>query len=569
MPTVRAGKLPASLRVPENAEWSLSSGWHYKRPVDWLKNLEDKKQVHHRQALDFQGNPVDIQHVSGKYDDYIGFHAQQGPTETYNERIAYSDAAFDSDKLNGGSDIITVPQDPDKKLEGHIAKLEYAAKEKVMRVTFANGSVTSYFNFEHGIAGLLLRLAITGQTAGYYYHGRMSHVRHALGVEFWQLVRIRNQRTGSRYPFEYNKIESKYRVGFGNKHYLKISRALLDKIATSRQKGILENIQMFNPRKKDEVLMNVAMTDEEYAAFVDFVSHFENDGKTSLDDWVMQAGKAIYDKDKAALEDVTGSRTERAIDTREFFEDRVIAQLDVERGTATADEIALVSRYEKPGVKQEANLAQDILDDSADWAKKVQARVDAFKTSDEVAEVYTKMVNSGRIKPSNDTDAIDVQEDELMPVYRMAAKRGGDKEAYSMLNPSTGKIREPYLKPDEYSMASFFKTGKAALGSEGLRSWKHEKLPALYALTNAGNYWTPKRLTAIGKIIGAYSNLDGRIINEYNAYIRNKDWESALNFLKSHGRNTYYTDDKGIKKALGYRTFAQPNDFVRIPKEDR
>lgn len=102
--------------------------------------------------------------------------------------------------------------------EGHISKLEYSLLAGgdyggLLKVTFRNrGDAVIFFDVPPNVAGYLIRLGETMALAPSQYikvsssDGRVK-TRHMLGVEFWNLVRIRKQDGGdihsTRYAFAY------------------------------------------------------------------------------------------------------------------------------------------------------------------------------------------------------------------------------------------------------------------------------------------------------------------------------------------------------------------------------
>lgn len=89
---------------------------------------------------------------------------------------------------------------------GHIAAIEYSRFYQLLKVTFARGDVVIFYRVPAAVAGELLHFAETGQTSTNTFDGS---VRHVLGIRFWDLVRIRGTKHGSRYRFEYtDKMEA-------------------------------------------------------------------------------------------------------------------------------------------------------------------------------------------------------------------------------------------------------------------------------------------------------------------------------------------------------------------------
>lgn len=84
---------------------------------------------------------------------------------------------------------------------GHIARLEYNAICLLLKVTFLNrGDVVVFFNLPAQTAALLMLYARNNTMAPPDRNGRP---RHALGVEFWNLVRVRGTVHNTRFPFQY------------------------------------------------------------------------------------------------------------------------------------------------------------------------------------------------------------------------------------------------------------------------------------------------------------------------------------------------------------------------------
>ena len=85
---------------------------------------------------------------------------------------------------------------------GHIAAIEYSRFYQLLKVTFTRGDIVIYYRVPAAVAGELLHFAETGQTSTNTFDGS---VRHVLGIRFWDLVRIRGTKHGSRYRFEYTE----------------------------------------------------------------------------------------------------------------------------------------------------------------------------------------------------------------------------------------------------------------------------------------------------------------------------------------------------------------------------
>ena len=86
---------------------------------------------------------------------------------------------------------------------GHIKALTYNALYMLLMVEFTNrGDVCVFFNLPANVASTLMYLAKNDIMAPPDKHGRE---RHAVGVEFWNLVRVRGSIHNTRFPFQYTK----------------------------------------------------------------------------------------------------------------------------------------------------------------------------------------------------------------------------------------------------------------------------------------------------------------------------------------------------------------------------
>ena len=89
---------------------------------------------------------------------------------------------------------------------GHILYLEYNSDTQIARITFWDNSVVIYFRVPRQVFGELYTLAVSKTKATHTFNGSE---RHELGVRFWDLIRIRGSKHGSRYRFVYTS-ESGY-----------------------------------------------------------------------------------------------------------------------------------------------------------------------------------------------------------------------------------------------------------------------------------------------------------------------------------------------------------------------
>ena len=127
------------------------------------------------------------------YEAFIGFSAEEGIKGTIED---YIDEGFYSSE-----GLIEQPG------VGHIKNLYYSPSHKMMWADFrTDDAVVVYLYVPMPLFAELQALAISGATSINSFDGS---TRHVLGIRFWDLVRIRGQRYGSRYPFHY-QLEGNY-----------------------------------------------------------------------------------------------------------------------------------------------------------------------------------------------------------------------------------------------------------------------------------------------------------------------------------------------------------------------
>lgn len=136
---------------------------------------------------------------------------------------------------------------------GHILKLTYNAMYKSLMVEFTKrGDIVVFFNLPANVAALLLHHAENNDMAPPDKHGRE---RHAVGVEFWNLVRVRGHIHETRYPFQY-VVDKRTGGAFGRKEGTGATGAGTNKWVYT------EVPRTYKKWKKDENGKQVYKTDE-------------------------------------------------------------------------------------------------------------------------------------------------------------------------------------------------------------------------------------------------------------------------------------------------------------------
>lgn len=205
MAKVKAGPAPwssgykALAAKSRNAGFIPGRGWRKNVPDEWDRQPAKVKFKTVRNPLTGRSMKVPMQDISdyiqmmnnGAPDDQVlQFSAERG-LDIESGMAAYVEEAFDKKHKHYSIDGC-----------GHIKMLEYNVRRQVMRVSFVNNdSVCVFFRVPTSVFGELYHLAQTKVESRNTFD---SKVRHVLGIRFWDLVRIRGTKSGSRFRFTYS-----------------------------------------------------------------------------------------------------------------------------------------------------------------------------------------------------------------------------------------------------------------------------------------------------------------------------------------------------------------------------
>lgn len=435
----------------KNLEWDLSSGWGYKRPEDWDKGITRRK----RKLHDTNGNVYDVYYYPD-VDYHLGYSASGDQ-----ERLAIAQKAFDPENPIHGEVI-------SQKGCGHISQVEYAQKEKILRVTFTNnGAVCVFFDVPTAVAGELIHLAKSKRTR---HDGR-----HILGVRFWDYIRIRGTQHGAKYPFAYESHGTGTIVQGYGRHAVKLTaenaRALFgDDLRKLAKMRMLADI---DPNTE----YTIVLSDEEMDKY----------------------GKALNE-----------------LNTRD------------------------ISGYIKSGTSDKplVNLAEKLVDS-------MKSELETFKSD---AAIELQAYEDMGLQPAK----------ALKAALRDAADAddtGVVEQMLKTIDLRTGNVREI----QNYRQLKDFV--RSRYGKGVIKSWMQEHYPAEYARRFTGRVWKVQELIDI-----ANSTVDGNIeprhATTYKKFIQAKDWQGALNYLKTHKTSRTYKDINGREKKLTSVNYAGQYDTV-------
>jgi len=507
--TTKTGRNRARL-TSGHLEWDLTEGWHAKRQRGWIGKGKKSGLVEKVRRTTPDGRTVTVYKTTG-YGDTIGFHSHDEPDE---DAIDYALNAFDTSDPSHGPIF-------EQEGCGHIAKLEYAQVQQVLRVTFVtNGAICIFFRVPTAVAGELLSLARTKNTQISSVDGK---TRHTLGMVFWDLVRIRGMRHGSRYPFEYEK-RGNYKLTGSNKRYsVVLSDENIKKVLGGR---------FYGRELKPGETVTAILSEEEYARWQE-----EEHGQSVLGQMMQTVNSKDTGESQQEIGGVGQDYYANHTDTQGPGLEEILGAKDYARYIDLSQRMAQ-ARNEAQATR-EAELLGKHVDVSEDAKKELW---------DKALAMFTNKKGIPNLQKAEDYVLSEMDKMSSGTNEDYADKRYKTYHAKASANPARVTVI-----PHEV-----FASDKAALNdylriSSLIR--KHDK-PTKYAATYLGRAWTIQQL-----IDFANPTVPGAITPEhaplYKRLLEHNDYEAALNFLKGHKHNIYSNG-----KVIARRFYANNYDFI-------
>lgn len=484
MATARADLAPWNKN--KDYEWELSSGWGYKRPEDWDKGITRRK----RKLHDTNGNIYDVYYYPG-VDYHLGFSAQNDQ-----ERLAIAQKAFDPENPTHGEVI-------KQKGRGHIAMLEYAQREHILRVTFTNnGAVCIFFDVPTAVAGELIHLADKNTT-------RHEDGRHMLGIRFWDYIRIRGTQHGAKYPFEYESHGSGTIVQGQSRHTVKIVTdeimSLFDEANDAAVNNDKEKAKSLNQKAKellDSRLMSLLGDNPNAASKIKALKNLKED--TELTIVLSDAEMRMY-----------------------------------------GDALKELSHNDPGGYVIPGHSDKPLVQLADALRKQVQDQIEAYKKDD--ADTLSAYESDG-LAPNK----------ALMQALRENAELDPSGAVASMLNVISAKSGNAKAVQNYRQLKDYV---RSVYGKGVIKSWMQEHYPAEYARRFTGRVWKVQELIDLANPT-VEGNIEARHASTYKKFIQAKDWQGALNYLKTHKTSRTYKDSYGRTKKLTSVSYAGQYDTV-------
>ena len=481
----------------DGLEWD-STGYRFARNKNW-KNAKtlDGENIYTKKTKTFYG-------LDGKRHRKIVYM----PKDDYSDNIAFSAGAYGADKELDFADHIFNSEKSNIKTatttRGHIETVSYAIDDQMLRVSFANGDECTFFGVPWTIGGQLLHYAEYNTIA---YRDEHGIERHKLGVEFWNLVRIRGQRVNARYPFAYNhKTNGIYTKGEMKRYNIKISAKDAREYFGKKFANKLNLV-------KDDELISVVLNDNEMAKLKDELGDFKNIEKASGIDLF----EAMYGRDGEWDDE----------NDREYIGGAV----DINGRRLSYDSYGNIEGYSDAGTVGYSTDSNNALDfnifesndnsELKDFANSIQKRAN---------EIASDFINKNLSKIADRNSWKDIFNSSDYNMRRLINTR-------SYLNPTVKQIQ---TYRDLLEIAN-------AIGMQGeVKTWINDNLPTIRMLQHTGKIWTKKMLDEIGNPT-VPGNIPLAKAETYNNFIKNGDYLAALNYAKSV-KITYIDDDGNVRR---------------------
>lgn len=177
--------------------------------------------------------------------------------------------------------------------------------------------------------------------------------------------------------------------------------------------------------------------------------------------------------------------------------------------------------------------------------KQVQDQIEAYKKDDAVTlSTYER----DGLAPNK----------ALMQALRENAELDPSGAVASMLNVISAKSGNAKTIQNYRQLKDYV---RSVYGKGVIKSWMQEHYPAEYARRFTGRVWKVQELIDLANPT-VEGNIESRHASTYKKFIQAKDWQGALNYLKTHKTSRTYKDSYGRTKKLTSVSYAGQYDTV-------
>lgn len=484
-------------------------GWHAPRKKGW----KNSKNVVHKQNItsSVDGKIYTIYKTSG-YDDFIHFHDMGDDTDA----LDYAIKAFGKNALGK-----VIESDG----AGHIKHIAYAVREQILRVRFAKGADCFFFRVPSAIGGMLVSIAQKGPDLMQESTVDKT-MRHTLGINFWNLVRVRGTVSSTRYPFAYGSGNVSGVTSSKKRYTVRLTPENIKVVLGNKYKGPLREGDLITTvLSEDEYKQYLKQAESQFAGLkaantIDDYTVSKNinvNRKDAINDHEVNAG-LIEDFENIGVIDPAFERIENDIVAKTAEKEfSVLSDKDLAR-YKELQEIAKVNRANRANTNEQAILNE--------LEHRLKENPAFLEQGDDLASERASAASIRAFVGMGDKFDQRYIDDKVRTKYR-----------YEGLNRQTN--RSDFNSDAEY-------TEFKALDKE-------YNLP-LYTHRSLGKYWTTSQLRAMADPNNPMS-VSAEHFNEYSKYINKGDYRGALTFLKNNSP-VEYVNGKQVKQ----RRYAQQID---------
>ena len=177
--------------------------------------------------------------------------------------------------------------------------------------------------------------------------------------------------------------------------------------------------------------------------------------------------------------------------------------------------------------------------------KQVQDQIEAYKKDDAVT---LSAYESDGLAPNK----------ALMKALRENAELDPSGAVARMLNVISAKSGNAKTVQNYRQLKDYV---RSVYGKGVIKSWMQEHYPAEYARRFTGRVWKVQELIDLANPT-VEGNIEARHAPTYKRFIQAKDWQGALNYLKTHKTSRTYKDGYGRTKKLTSVSYAGQYDTV-------
>lgn len=550
-----AGAAPWSLQFkPLSRKEHTAAGYYYRKGWRVKKSKKSKRIEVAGRDVEVYDNTLDENQVYFHPTLPTGIEDEISRTTKTSNGDRYAQRAIDM------ADFIEDAFDDSKKYlqatmsDGHIKEIKFNAKKdtKCLWVEFRDGTVCVYFDVASTVGHQLITLGRRGTTQISAVDGKQ---RHAVGIRFWDLVRMRGHHTGAQFKFEYYR-SGRNAVTGSNKRYVR-------KDAYGKEHVSVLSDEDYKNLQAEASLHGASM--QEYTAFKG------QGGVVNASD--LGSAMAGDDKDKEKLnmyENATSGSS---------FEDDLLDRMENMNNAAKARKTFKLGSYDADPSRHYPMLTVE----EEKWY------IDRCKELDNARKDIQEQLNTSISSLFNSAEELLSDKNK----YSTFIDEHGGHEQYTYGNTDTESYRTGYARkhggipyersyrakhPDDINLSAV----KRAYLRENLaslfdgRSWGKIKPTALETMSmlSAHSLWsgdvdTLSKFNRLNKRVQTYDSAQSvlraaagyesrvwtreQLVQQqytlpkyaalkYKGYIDNGDWQGALEFLKRTG------DENGKKK---------------------